>query len=154
MVELTIFLFFVAIVAFAVELWMPGSEIFGITGAIAMVISAVLAVLFVPFGALLVLGQAVILGLFLRYFIRQIRQRQLQGKIILYDTLKEDKPYNLADFIGKTGVTATSLRPYGEAEFHGVRIEVSSGGPLIEQGTKVRGTAVRESKLIVEVSKQ
>ena len=154
MVELTIFLFVVAVVAFIVELIIPGSEVFGISGAIAMLISAVLAVLFVPFGWFIVVGQAIILGLFLRYFIRQIKQMQLQEKIILYDTLEEDKPYDLSSFIGASGVTATSLRPYGEADFGGTRIEVSSGGPLIEQGTKVRATAVRESKLIVEISKQ
>ena len=154
MVELAILLFVVAMVAFMAELLMPGSEIFGITGLISLGFSAVLAVLFVPFGLLFVIGQAVIFALFLRFFIRQVRQRQLQGKIILHDTLTEDKPHNLADFIGKSGVTATSLRPYGEAEFDGVRVEVSSGGPLIEQGVKIRTIAVRESKLIVEISKQ
>ena len=74
--------------------------------------------------------------------------------IILRDTLSEDSSHNLAGFIGKTGIAATSLRPYGEAEFGGVRIEVSSGGPLIEQGTAVRGKTVRENTLIVEVAKQ
>ena len=71
------------------------------------------------------------------------------GKIILRDTLGEDPSHNLAEFIGKTGITATRLRPYGEAEFGDVRMEVSSGGPLIEQGTKVRGVTIRESALIV-----
>jgi len=154
MVELTILLFVVAMAAFVAELMMPGSEIFGITGLVSLAVSAILAVLFVPFGWFIVIGQAVIFGLFLRFFIRQIRQRQLQGKIILHDTLTEDKPHDLAAFIGKSGVTATSLRPYGEAEFDGVRIEVSSGSSLIEKGIKVRGIAVRESKLIVEISKQ
>ncbi|MCL2674404.1 MAG: NfeD family protein [Defluviitaleaceae bacterium] len=71
------------------------------------------------------------------------------GKIILRDTLGEDPSHNLAEFIGKTGITATRLRPYGEAEFGDVRMEVSSGGPLIEQGTKIRGVTIRESTLIV-----
>ena len=71
------------------------------------------------------------------------------GRIILRDTLGEDPSHNLAAFIGKVGITATRLRPYGEAEFGDIRIEVSSGGPLIEQGTKVRATTVRESTLIV-----
>jgi len=69
--------------------------------------------------------------------------------IILRDNLREDSPHNLAELIGKTGIAATRLRPYGEVEFGDIRIEVSSGGPLIEQGTKVRATTVRESTLIV-----
>ena len=69
--------------------------------------------------------------------------------IILRDTLGEDPSHNLSALIGKTGIAVTRLRPYGEAEFGDIRLEVSSGGPLIEQGTKVRAITIRESTLIV-----
>lgn len=150
MAYVTIFLMLLAIAALATEILLPGIEIFGVAGVILLLASAVLAVLFMPFGWFVVGGQVVILWLFLNYFIRKIREKQLQVKIILRDTLAEDTPVNLTEFIGKTGKTVTSLRPYGEAEFVGTRLEVSSGGPLIPQGKQVRAIAIRESKLVVK----
>ena len=153
MVYLAGFLFVLAIAALVAEMFSPGTEIFGIFGIIALIVSAVLTVMFVPHGWFIVAGQVVILGLFLRFFIRQIRKRQLTGRIILNETLAEDVTHDLAGFVGKAGVAATMLRPYGEVEFDGVRLEVSSGGPLIEQGERVRAVAIRESKLIVSAVK-
>ena len=153
MVYLTVFLLALAVVALLVEMFMPGTEIFGIVGVIALLVSAVLAVMFVPGGWLIVAGQAVVLALFVRFLVRYIQRRQLQGRIIMTETLAEDIPaHELAGFVGKEGTTATALRPYGEAYFDGVRLEVSSGGPMIEKGTKVRAAAIRESKLIVRPS--
>ncbi|MCL2617041.1 MAG: hypothetical protein FWD96_05295 [Defluviitaleaceae bacterium] len=151
MVQLTIFLLVLAVIALVAEMFVPGMEIFGVVGGIALLVSAVLAVLFVPGGWFIVAGQVVVFGFFLRYFVKHIRQRQLQGRIILNENLAEDVSHDLAGLVGKPGVAVTTLRPYGEAEFDGVRIEVSSGGPLIEQGTRVRAIAIRESKLIVAV---
>jgi len=152
MVQLTIFLLVLAIAALLIEVF-TGTEVFGVIGIIGLVVSAVMAVLFVPGGWFVVVGQVVILGFFVRFFIRHIQKKQLQGKIVLRDTLAEDIPeHELRSLIGKTGVAKTTLRPYGEAEFDGVRIEVSSGGPLIEQGAKVQATTVRESKLVVRES--
>ena len=150
MVQLTVFLLVLAIVALLTEMFVPGSEVFGIVGVITLIVSAVLAVMFVPGGWFIVAGQVIVFGFFARFFVKQIKRKQLQGKIILNETLAEDmSTHELQTFVGKAGITATPLRPYGEADFDGVRIEVSSGGPMIEKGKNVRVTAIRESKLIV-----
>ena len=152
MVHLTVFLLVLAVVALLVEIFMPGTEVFGVVGIIALLVSAVLAVMFVPGGWFIVAGQAAALALFVRFFVRQIKKKQLQGKIILNETLAEDLPaYELGGFVGKEGVTATVLRPYGEVDFDGVRIEASSGGLMIEKGTRVRAAAIRDSRLIVRL---
>ncbi|MCL2852301.1 MAG: NfeD family protein [Defluviitaleaceae bacterium] len=153
MVHLTVFLLVLAVVALLAEMFVPGTEVFGVVGFIALVVSAVLAVVFVPGGWFIVAGQVVLLACFARFFVRLIQRKQLQGKVILNETLSEDVPaHDMSGFVGKEGITATALRPYGEADFEGARMEVSSGGPMIEKGTKVRAVAIRESKLIVRPS--
>ena len=150
MFNLTILLLALAMLLMFAELF-TGTEVFGAVGIIALIVSAIIAVLFVPGGWFIVGGQVVLLVVFVRFAIRQVRKKQLSGRIILHDTLTQDIPrHQLDDLLGKTGVTNTSLRPYGEADFDGVRLEVSSGGPLISQGTRVRAVAIRESRIVVE----
>ncbi|MCL2618412.1 MAG: NfeD family protein [Defluviitaleaceae bacterium] len=154
MVQMTVLLLVLAIAALVAEIY-TGTEIFGALGVVMLVVSAVMAVLFVPGGWFIVAGQVAVLALFVKLSVKHIREKQLQGKLILRDTLAEDLPeQELRAMIGKRGIAMTMLRPYGEAEFDGLRIEVSTGGPMIEQGAKIIATTVRESKLIVQESQQ
>jgi len=66
--------------------------------------------------------------------------------------LAEDlPPLDLASLVGKEGKTMTLLRPYGEVDFNGVRIEVSSNGPMIERGSRVRVIETQANKVVVSL---
>jgi membrane-bound ClpP family serine protease len=132
-------------------MFLPGVEIFGIAGIILLVVSAVLAILFVPGGWLIVAGQGVIVAGFVFYMMRFMRQKQLQGKLIMNEALAEDVPefVDLTQFMGKEGRTLTALRPQGEADFNGVRLPVSSNGPMMDTGTKIRVVDTRGHKIVV-----
>ena len=56
---------------------------------------------------------------------------------------------DVSSFVGKEGKAITLLKPYGDVDFNGVRMQVSSYGPFIDKGTKVRVIETQGSKIIV-----
>ena len=152
MYELSIILLVVGILAILLELLMPGFDSFicGIVGILSLIASAVLAVMFVPGGWLIVGLNVTVLVLAAYFVVTYVRRKQLHGKIVLSENLAEDLPaLDLSGLVGKEGKTVTLLRPYGEADFNGVRVEVSSNGQMIERGAKVRVIETQANKVIV-----
>jgi membrane-bound serine protease (ClpP class) len=78
-----------------------------------------------------------------------LKKKQLQGKLILSETLEVPRVENLSEYMGKEGKAATLLKPFGEVDFNGVRVQVTSNGPMIEVGTKVRVIETQSNKIIV-----
>ena len=152
MLELCIILLVIGILAIVLEIIMPGFDSFisGIIGILALVASAIIAVLFVPGGWFFVGINATILALLLAFFFTFIKRKQYHGKIILSENLTEDLPaIDLSGLIGKEGKTTTILRPYGEADFDGIRIEVCAGDSYIERGARVKVVETQSNKVIV-----
>ncbi len=53
--------------------------------------------------------------------------------------------------VGETGVTLSSLRPYGNADFNGQTREVFAPNQVIDAGTKIRVLRVEGKKVFVEL---
>ena len=152
MLQLCILLLIVGMGAILLELIMPGYDgyIGGVLGVLAIIASAVLAVLFLPGGWFFVGISATIVfaGVFL--VVRFVRRRQ--GRIFLTETLAKDVPtVDLESLLGSEGKTVSLLRPYGEADFNGIRVEVSSGGAMIDRGKKIRVVDVQANKVLVSL---
>jgi len=154
MVTLSVILLLVGVVAIVLELLMPGFDGFvsGIIGVLALIASAVLAVIFVDWGWIIVGINIAVLATCVGLFIAFIRRKQFHGRIILSEALAEDLPQiDVNSLVGKIGKTMTLLRPYGEVDFNGVRVEVSSDGSLVERGMSVKVQEVKNGKVIVSV---
>ena len=149
MVQLCIALLILGIIFLLLEMWLPGMEFFALAGIGALIVSAVLAVLFVPFGWFIVAGQGIIVTGFLVHMYRFMRRKQLKGKLILSDNLEAVGTKDVNYLVGREGRTVSALRPYGEADFNGSRFEVSSYGPMIGKGTKVLVIGIEANKIIV-----
>ncbi|MCL2218188.1 MAG: hypothetical protein FWB91_14390 [Defluviitaleaceae bacterium] len=152
METLSIILLVVGVLAIVLELIMPGFDGFvsGVVGILALIASGILAIIFVDGGIFLVGVNLAVLGTATAIFFTYIRRKQLQGKIILSDALAEDlPPIDFAGLVGKEGKAVTLLRPYGEADFNGIRVEVSSIGGMIERGARVRVIETQANKVIV-----
>ena len=151
MLELCIILLIVGILAIVLELIMPGFDSFisGIIGILALVASAVLAVVFLD--AWFFVGvNSTILALSVFFLLAFIKRRQFHGKIILNENLSEDLPMiDLSGLVGKEGKAMTVLRPYGEADFNGVRVEVCASDTMIERGARVKVTETQANKVVV-----
>ena len=149
MVHLCIALVILGIIFLLLEMWLPGAEFFAIIGLVALAVSAVLAVIFVPNGWLIVASQVVIVAGFFRYMYRFMKRKQLKGKLILSDTLESPPVEDLSRFVGQVGRTVTLLKPFGEVEFNGSRVQAASNGPMIEKNTKVHVIEAHTNKIIV-----
>jgi membrane-bound ClpP family serine protease len=150
--QITILLLIIGVLAIVLELIMPGFDSFlsGIVGVLALVASAILAVIFVENGWIFVVANAAILGLSVFALLTFIKRKQFHGKIILSENLSEDLPaIDLSGLVGSEGKTITKLRPYGEADFNGVKVEVCSGGEMIERGARVKVIETQSNKVVV-----
>lgn len=156
MITLCLCLLFLGIMCLIAEMFIPGFGVCGISGIVLMIIAAVLAVFYVPYGWLFVSAETVLLAATVYTMFNYIKKKQLHGKLIMDETLNEDVPQigDLNYFVGKEGVTKTPLRPFGEVDFNGVSIEVSSNGAYVEQGKPVKVTEVQKNKIIVTEQKQ
>ena len=149
MIQLCILLLVVGIVFLLMEMWLPGVEFFAIIGLVALAVSAVLAIMFVPNGWLIVAGQGLVVTGFLFHMYSYMRRKQLQGKLILSDTLEAPPIDDVSYLVGREGKTLTMLKPGGDADFNGVRMQVCSYGPMIQKNTKVKVVETEDNRIIV-----
>jgi membrane-bound serine protease (ClpP class) len=148
---LCVALILLGVICLIAEIFIPDFGVLGITGIVCLVISAVLAVLYVPMGWVMVTAEIVLLAGFFYFVYTFIKKKQLQGNLIMSEALNVEVPEltNLDDFVGKVGVAVTTLRPAGEIAFDGLRFESASEGKLVEKGTAVRVVKVLNGRLIV-----
>lgn len=124
------------------EILMPGFGIFGILGGAAVVVTAVLA--YFSYG---VQGFLLALVLLVAAFVAMIlfaKKTGMYNKVVLKDKL-ETKDFDesvLTGLMGMEGITQTTLRPFGVAEFNGRNVDVCSSGDFIDRGKKVRVTQI------------
>lgn len=133
------------------EFFIPGFGFFGITGIVLVVVSAVLTIMFVPFGSFIVMAEAAILILLGYLFFEYFRNHGKDSRIILNETLNEDEndAERLKSYIGKEGIARTPLKPFGNIDIDGTYVDACSDGEFISSNEKVLVVRVYENKLYV-----
>lgn len=152
MTYLAIALLVVGAICLMTEIFIPGFGFFGITGIVCLIISSIITVLFVQFGAFIVVGEIFVLVFAVFAAVKYIKNHQLQGRLILDETLDNDKNEigDIDYFLGKEGITKTSLRPFGDVDFNGVVVGVCSEGDYISPHQKVKVVKISDSKIYVK----
>ena len=153
MMQVAVVLLVIGTLALLLELIIPGFDGFicGFIGIAALIASAVITFIFHEHGWIFVgigfMALALLCGLMYNF----VTKRQLQGRVIHNEPLAEDthKLGDVAALVGREGVTVSRLRPYGEVDFNGMRLEVTSSGAMIERGAKVRVTETQGNKILV-----
>ena len=148
---LPIILLVIGTILICIEMFMPGFGVWGISGIVLVVASVVITVATVPFGWFIVLAEITAVTVVLYAVFLYVRRKQLYRKIILDETLAEDVKLigSLEFFLGKEGITRTPLRPFGEAIFNGIPLEVVSNGSYISENTCVKVTSLDGQRVIV-----
>ena len=150
MYGLVIGLVVIGVLAIFLEMLMPGWDAYiGVfVGIIAFAVAAGVAINTID-GAIFFIGALAALlvvggyGMFLF-----MRRRQFNSGMVLTDV--DDAPQvDVTGFVGMEGKAVTLMKPYGDVDFNGVRVQASSDGPFIEKGTKVRVTETQATKIIV-----
>lgn len=120
------------------EILMPGFGLFGILGSISLLGSLILTYKLygmIVFLIMLIAGVAI-------FWIMVIfaKKSGLYNKVVLKDK-QEAKDFDesiLQGLLGRVGLTQSTLRPFGVAEFDGKMIDVCSQGDFIDRGEKVQ----------------
>ncbi|MCL2396592.1 MAG: hypothetical protein FWC93_00845 [Defluviitaleaceae bacterium] len=151
MLFLAIGLFIAAVLILAVDIYIEGFGPLGVVGLIVAAASLFISIAWVDFGGFIVLGKIAVMVPGTLLFYRFLRARQLDGKLVLTETLAEDvvDVSGLEYFMGKEGITKTALRPHGRADFNGTTVEVHSDSGYIPTGKRVKVVDVLDKKVFV-----
>ena len=141
------------------EVFMPGFGLPGISGIVLEIAAIVL--MYRRYGGLAALGAGVVImaltGILVAVALRSAsRGRLSKSAVVLTESETPDRGYiaagDMADFLGKEGITTTALRPTGMAEFQGVKLNVVSDGEFIPKNTRVKVEIAEGSRVVVRRS--
>jgi membrane-bound serine protease (ClpP class) len=150
---LLVSLFILSAILFLIEVLIPGFGVFGISSILLFIVASLLTITYAPYGFELFIGIAIILIFSIYKLIQYLKCKQFYKNIISDEPtiLQKTETTNLSHLLDKDGITKTSLRPYGTAEFNGLVFDVCSNGDFIEKATRVRITSVENNKIVVKV---
>ncbi|MCL2709107.1 MAG: hypothetical protein FWF03_08340 [Defluviitaleaceae bacterium] len=139
-----------------VEMFLAGFGVFGIAGIALMVAAAVIAVVYLPYGWVIVAAEVLLLVAVGCMFYFFIKRRKLQGNLVLSETLNDDAPMrgDISAFVGMEGVVRTVLRPFGTVDFGWKVMEVTSDGPYLDKGARVVADRITDGKIVVRESSE
>lgn len=149
----TLILFIIGIVLIVLEFFLAGG-IAGLLGAVAIVVSIILAganPVFMAYSVLIAIAVAVSgMVIIMKFFGRKLH---LLNKVILMDSTDTESGYvsnvNRVELLGKKAMTITPLRPSGTIDMEGERIDVVSQGSYIDRGKHVIIVKVEGSRIVV-----
>ncbi len=135
-----------------VEAFIPGFGIAGISGVVLEIIAlrccwllhGTIPTLLALVGVLLLIGLAVFLS-----YRSAMNGRLSRSHLVLNDTetaADESKPDH---WIGMEGVAVTALRPAGQIEIDGARLNAASTGDFIEKGAPVLVTGMEGDHYVI-----
>ncbi len=147
--------FLVGIGLMIFEMFTPGMGLPGILGAVALIAAVVLRADSFASAVITLAIILLVLGIAGVFVYRSFQKGAIsRSAIILNDTIAE-KSTSLSDedakaFIGLEGECLTALRPSGNADFGGRRLDVVSEGGFIEKGSRVRIESVEGLRILVK----
>ncbi|GKV54334.1 hypothetical protein NCCP2222_02810 [Sporosarcina sp. NCCP-2222] len=146
-------LFIIGVGLIIAEFFLAGG-IAGVLGAVAVVVSIILAggnPMYMAISVLIAIAIAVIgMVIIMKFFGRKLH---LLNKMVLMDATDTESGYvsnvNRTELMGKVAVAITPLRPSGTVNLDGERIDVVSEGSYIEKGKDVMIVKVEGSRIVV-----
>ena len=134
------------------EAFIPGFGVAGVSGAVLEMAALWATWRLHGVGAALIGLAAVLVLIGLAVFLSYrsaMKGRLSKSPLVLRETEGAAQAADKAAWAGKSGVAVTALRPMGEAEIAGTRLNVTSAGEVIAKGTEVTVTGTENGKLTV-----
>ena len=134
------------------EAFIPGFGVAGIFGIILEVVAlwATWKLHGVPTALIALLAVLILIGfaIFLSYR-SAMNGRLSRSPLILKETEAAGVDASPEQWIGREGVTVTALRPAGQIDIGGVRLNAASSGDFIPKGTAVLVTGTEGDHLVI-----
>lgn len=151
---LSIICLILGLVFMTLEAFHPGFGAFGITGAVLLILGVVLTAKTVGEAFIMIMAILAILAVIFAAFLRSASKGKLNKSLVLNHAQNRETGYigteDLNYLLGKEGVTTTTLRPSGTADFAGVKLDVVSDSEFIPSGIKVKITKVEGRRIVVK----
>ena len=131
------------------EMLIPGFGVFGILGSVCLLGTAFLVAKVYGITAFLI--TVVLLVIAFALMIVLAKKSGFYNKVVLRDK-QEAQDFDestLQGLLGAEGVTQTTLRPFGVADFQGKMVDVCSIGDFIDRGKRVRVTQIQGKTVTV-----
>lgn len=150
---IVLLLFVAAVILIYLELFLPGA-IFGTIGLIALIASIFFAFYYYQaMGFWILVAELAVAASFLLIGLKRFPHSYAGKLLILKRNLDKRSGYSgtesLEQYMGKTGVTLTHLRPAGIASVDSVRLDVVTEGAYIEKGKHIRVVEVTGNRVVV-----
>lgn len=147
----------IGIVLVAIEAFIPGFGVTGISGIICLIIGALLTGRSIEERITIIVILVVVTSIFFVVGLVVINSKKIKPPIVLDEDLKAGNNFlsenDMEYFIGKKGYAITDLKPLGKGEFDGVKLEVISEGQYIKKDTKLVITKIENNKMVVKEEK-
>ena len=135
-----------------VEAFIPGFGVAGISGVILEIIAlrccwllhGTVPTLLALVGVLVLIGLAIFLS-----YRSAMNGRLSKGHLVLNATEAPAEEIKPDHWIGMEGVTVTALRPAGQIEIEGTRLNAASSGDFIEKGAAVLVTGTEGDHYVI-----
>lgn len=137
------------------EMLLPGFGVSGILGIIALIFAVVFRA-DSPEAAIITIALMLVLILFAGFVIfRSLKKGRLaRSSIVLDDSIEKDatslSTQDIQALVGREGVCLNTLRPSGNADFDGLKLDVVSDGEFIKAGSAVRIVRVEGLRILVK----
>ena len=131
------------------EMLIPGFGVFGILGSVCLLGTAFLVAKVYGITAFLITGVLLVIAFALMIVLA--KKSGFYNKVVLRDK-QEAQDFDestLQGLLGAEGVTQTTLRPFGVADFQGKMVDVCSNGDFIDRGKRVRVTQIQGKTVTV-----
>lgn len=131
------------------EMLIPGFGVFGILGSVCLLGTAFLVAKVYGITAFLI--TVVLLVIAFALMIVLAKKSGFYNKVVLRDK-QEAQDFDestLQGLLGAEGVTQTTLRPFGVADFQGKMVDVCSNGDFIDRRKRVRVTQIQGKTVTV-----
>ena len=137
------------------EAFMPGFGIAGILGIVLEILAVYSVWLHYGLVPALIFTLVVLALIGLTVFLSY--RSAMKGRLSKSDLVLKDAQHpesdqarkTLAPYVGREGIAVTPLRPAGQIEVDGVRMNAAGGGEFIEKGTRVHITGTEGDHVLV-----
>ena len=128
------------------ELFVPGL-IAGSIGILLVIVSIIGIIIESPTMGLMLLGFTFVFGaILIRIALRRFTLGESLSRAKGYSASSEDLP----KLLGLEGISLTTLRPAGMAEFNGERIDVVTSGEMLSKDTRIKVIEVEGNRVVVK----
>lgn len=154
----SVIIFVIGMILIIIEMVHPGFGVTGGLGLLCLIIDILITAKTFMQGLVMTAVIASLLVVLLSISVYMASKGYLPKKLVLNESTSAESGFSGAEdmqfLLGKIGIARSTLRPSGNVDFDGVRLDVVSQGEFIDPGTEVEVIEVEGNRIVVRVKEK